>query len=231
MYTLFSSIDSIIDLPYAAFQKKLAQYEEEFKNIDVRDISDDELESFYTRIRTEYEIASDDKAKNRLAILGYIAHFDVLVEKFFPDYVALFQGTLQRPDSAELAEINQEYLEHLEEILRDYSHRMSEPDQHASYTGYIQELIQQNMIDLFFWLQEREISQEEHAKAEDKHTDFALRTSEETDNIYLKWTRRALEFLSTGILEKIFFDLGYTHRVSPVDRELHLIGRYNKKNA
>ncbi len=51
----------------------------------------------------------------------------------------------------------------MDEILREYTHRLSEPDQYPSYTGFIQELVQNSMIDLFFWLQERETEKEKKA--------------------------------------------------------------------
>jgi len=41
---LFSSLDSLVDLPFSAFEKKLTKLEDEFKNISVTDIDDEELE-------------------------------------------------------------------------------------------------------------------------------------------------------------------------------------------
>ena len=83
----------------------------------------------------------------------------------------------------------------MDEILREYTHRLSEPDQYPSYTGYIQELIQNSMIDLFFWLQEREMAQEKKAKPEDRNTDIAIKMSSETKNHELAFTRQSLEIL------------------------------------
>jgi hypothetical protein len=40
-----------------------------------------------------------------------------------------------------------------------------------------------------------------------------------------------MEILGNGILEKIFFDLGNPVRVSRLDPELQLIGRYTKKQG
>lgn len=163
MQTLFSALDTLLDLPFPAFEKRLTKFEEEFRNISVSDISEEELESYFTRVRSEYDKKTGDGAKTRLATLGYLSHFDTLIEKFFPDYVTLFQTSIDRPDSQNLSRVNYGFLEHMDEILREYTHRLSDPDQYPSYTGYIQELIQNSMIDLFFWLQEREIIQEKTA--------------------------------------------------------------------
>jgi hypothetical protein len=116
----------------------------------------------------------------------------------------------------------------MDEILREYTHRLSEPDRYPSYTGYIQELIQNSMIDLYFWLQEREAKQEKKSP-EDSNTDLTIRHSSETKNADLQLTRRCLECLSEGVLEKIFYDHEYPMRVSPADPELQLIGRYERK--
>lgn len=135
-------------------------------------------------------------AKTRLSVLGYLSHFDTLIEKFFPDYVALFQESLDRPDYADVAGVNYVFLEHMDEILREYTHRLSEPDRYPSYTGYIQELIQNSMIDLYFWLQDRESAQEKKADASDRNTDLTILHSSATKNIDLQLTRRCLECLN-----------------------------------
>lgn len=226
---LFSSLDSLIDLPFPAFEKKLTKLEEEFKNLSVTDIDEEEIEGYFLRIKSEYADHTGDTAKTRLEILGYLSHFDTLVEKFFPDYVSLFQESLDRKDVSNLSRVLLNFLEHMDEILREYTHRLSEPDQYPSYTGYIQELIQNSMIDLFFWLQERESAQEKKAKPEDKNTDIAIRMSSETKDPSLQLTRQCLEILLEWVLEKIFFDHEYKIRTSPLDTELPLIGRYEKK--
>jgi hypothetical protein len=225
---LFSTLDALLELPISAFEKKLTKFEEDFRNISLSDISEEELESYFLRIKDEYSESQRDAAKTRLATLGYLSHFDTLVEKFFPDYVILFQTTLDRPDAHDLATVNYGFLEHMDEILREYTHRLSDPDNYPSYTGYIQELIQNSMIDLFFWLQERETEQEKKSSA-DKNTDFAIKSSTETKNTALSMTRRCLELMNEGVLEKIFFDHEYPIRVSPLDTDLQLIGRYERK--
>lgn len=229
METLFSSLDSLLDLPFSAFEKKLTKFEEDFKNISISDVSEEELESYFTRIKSEYESSTGDAAKTRLATLAYLSHFDTLVEKFFPDYVTLFQTNLDRDDAEELIQVNYEFLEHMDEILREYTHRLSDPDNYPSYTGYIQELVQNSMIDLFFWLQEREMQEEKKAKNEDKNTDLVIHMSSTTKDKNLQMTRRCLELMNEGVLEKIFFDHEYLVRVSPLDPELQLIGRYERK--
>jgi hypothetical protein len=228
METLFSSLDTILDLPFHAFEKRLTKLEEEFKNIAITDIAEEELESYFLRIRDEYESATGDGAKTRLSIIWYLSHFDTLVEKYFPDYVSLFQASLNRADRDEVAEVNFVFLEHMDEILREYTHRLSEPDRYPSYTGYIQELIQNSMIDLFFWLQERETELEKKSEA-DKNTDIAIKHSTETKESNLALTRRCLECLNEWVLEKIFYDHEYPIRVSPLDAQLQLIGRYERK--
>lgn len=86
------------------------------------------------------------------------------------------------------------------------------------------------MIDLFFWLQDRESAQEKMVNAEDKNTELAIRHSSETKDQNLQFTRRCLECLNEGVLEKIFYDHQYPVRTSPLDKELQLIGRYDRKN-
>ena len=113
--------------------------------------------------------------------------------------------------------------------MREYTHRLSDPDNYPSYTAYIQELIQNSMIDLFFWLQERESAQEKKAGADDKNTDILIKSSSDTKNADLRFTRQCLELMNEGVLEKIFFDHEYPIRVSPTDAELQLIGRYERK--
>ena len=195
MENIFASLDLLLDLPFAAFEKKLTKFEEEFKDISVSDISEEELESYFLKIKDEYEKSTGDRAKTHLAILGYLSHFDTLVEKFFPDYVSIFQASLDRDDHTEIARVNYTFLEHLDEILREYTHRLSEPDQYPSYTGYIQELIQNSMIDLFFWLQDRESEQEKKLSPEDKNTDLIIRMGSDTKNPSLQLTRQCLELL------------------------------------
>lgn len=41
---LFASLDSLIDLPFPAFEKRLIKLEEEFKNLSVTDIDEEEIE-------------------------------------------------------------------------------------------------------------------------------------------------------------------------------------------
>lgn len=229
MQPLFSALDTLLDLPFPAFLKKLTKFEEDFRDISISDVSEEELESYFTRIQKEYQKSTGDAAKTRLATLWYLSHFDTLVEKFFPDYVILFQETLEREDAKELASVNYGFLEHMDEILREYTHRLSEPDQYPSYTGFIQELVQNSMIDLFFWLQERETEKEKKAWTSDRNTELAIRSSSETKNPELKMIRESLELLGAWVLEKIFFDHEYPLRVSPLDPELPLIGRYERK--
>lgn len=128
-------------------------------------------------------------------------------------------------------QVNYEFLEHMDEILREYTHRLSDPDNYPTYTGYIQELVQNSMIDLFFWLQEREIQEEKKAKTEDKNTDLVIHMSSTTKDKNLQMTRRCLELMNEGVLEKIFFDHEYPIRISPLDPELQLIGRYERKKS
>ena len=66
---LFSSLDSLIDLPFPAFEKKLVKLEEEFRNISVTDIDDEEIEGYFLRIKSEYDDHIGDTAKTRLEIL------------------------------------------------------------------------------------------------------------------------------------------------------------------
>lgn len=87
----------------SCLREKLTKFEEEFRNISISDVSEEELESYFTRIQKEYTKSTGEGAKTRLATLGYLSHFDTLVEKFFPDYVTLFQETLDREDAKELA--------------------------------------------------------------------------------------------------------------------------------
>jgi len=44
MQTLFSALDSLLDLPFPAFEKRLMKLEEEFKQISISDISEEEIE-------------------------------------------------------------------------------------------------------------------------------------------------------------------------------------------
>jgi hypothetical protein len=129
---------------------------------------------------------------------------------------------MDRDDQENIDTINYNFLEHIDEILREYTHRLSEPDQYPSYTSYIQELIQNSMIDLFFWLQERESVQEKNSP-EDRNTELHIVGSLHTRDASLKFTRRCLELLNEGVLEKIFFDHEYPIRISPTDPELQLI--------
>lgn len=228
MESLFSSLDTLLELPFPAFEKRLTKLEEEFKNIAITDIAEEELESYFLRIKDEYETATGDAAKTRLSILGYLSHFDTLIEKYFPEYVAIFRESLNRVDRDDVAGVNFVFLQHMDEILREYTHRLSEPERYPSYTEYIQELIQNSMIDLYFWLQERETEQEKKSP-DDKSSDIAIRESTETKNTDLQLTRRCLECLNEWVLEKIFYDHEYPSRISPLDAELQLIGRYERK--
>lgn len=229
MHHIFSDLDTLIALPFQAFEKKLTKFEEEFKNISVTDIDEEELEAYFIRLREEYTKSTHDAAKVRLAVIGYLSHFDTLIEKYFPEYVTLFQTSFEREDGKDIAPVLYGFLEHMDEILREYTHRLSEPDQYPSYTSYVQEFIRNSMIDLFFWLQDREKTQEATAKEEDKNTDIHIVASADTKNPDLQFTRKCLELLGDGVLEKIFFDLGYLMRTSTSDPELHLIGRYERK--
>ncbi len=192
---IFESFDSIIDLPYPAFEKKLDKLEETFSNISVDEVNEDMLDEYFLKTKEEYGTQTLDAAKNRLGLLGYIAHFDVLVEKYFPDYVSLFQGVFEREDFENMAPVAYTFLEHLDEILRDYTHRLSDPDNYPSYTSYIQEVIRDSMIVLFFWLQEQETKREKKAGEKDRNTDIAIKMSSETDDYELRFIRQCLELL------------------------------------
>lgn len=128
-------------------------------------------------------------------MLGYIAHFDVLVEKYFPDYVQIFQNVFDRKDFENIAPVAYSFLEHLDEILREYTHRLSDPDNYPSYTSYIQELIRDSMIALFFWLQDRETDREKHTEQKDRNTDTHIIASSETDDYELRFIRQCLELM------------------------------------
>ena len=173
----------------------MTKLEEEFKGISVTDIVEEELEAYFIRLREEYTKSTHDGAKVRLAIIGYLSHFDALIEKYFPEYVTLFQSSLERKDYEEIAPVLYGFLEHMDEILREYTHRLGEPYQYPSYTGYVQEFVKNSMIDLFFWLQDREKTQEASAKESDKNTDIHIVASTDTKNPDLQFTRKCLELL------------------------------------
>ncbi len=154
----------------------------------------------------------------------------MLVEKYFPDYVTIFQDVFERKDFETLAPIAYDFLEHLDEILRDYTHRLSDPDNYPSYTSYIQEVIRDSMIGLFFWLQDREEAREKKGNEKERNTDTHILSSSETEDYELRFIRQCLELLGEGVLEKIFFDFGYQMRTSAEHPDLQLIGRYEKKN-
>lgn len=69
MEALFSSLDTILDLPFPAFEKRLSKFEEDFRNISITDVSEEELESYFNRIRDEYRESTGDRAKTRLETL------------------------------------------------------------------------------------------------------------------------------------------------------------------
>ncbi|MCB9807241.1 hypothetical protein H6768_05175 [Candidatus Peribacteria bacterium] len=69
MQNLFTALDSLLDLPFPAFEKRLIKLEEEFQSLSVSDISEEELESYFLRIKDEYEKETHDAAKTRLSIL------------------------------------------------------------------------------------------------------------------------------------------------------------------
>jgi len=192
---IFESFDSIIDLPYPAFEKKLEKLEETFRNISVDELNEDMLDEYFLRVKEAYSSQNNDGAKTRLALLGYMAHFDVLVEKYFPDYVSIFQGIFEREDFENITPVAYTFLEHLDEILREYTHRLSDPDNYPSYTSYIQEVIRDSMIGLFFWLQDRETKREKRGDEKDRNTDIAIKMSAETDDYELRFIRQCLELL------------------------------------
>jgi hypothetical protein len=192
---IFESFDSIIDLPYSAFEKKLDKLEETLGKVSVDEIDEDMLDEYFLRIKEEYTTQKLDGAKTRLGLLGYVAHFDVLVEKYFPDYVSLFQNVFEREDFESMAPVAYTFLEHLDEIFRDYTHRLSDPDNYPSYTNYIQEVIRESMIGLFFWLQECETKREKETGGKDKNTDIAIKISSETEDYELRFIRQCLELL------------------------------------
>jgi len=231
MQNIFSALDLLLDLPYAAFEKKLTKLEEDFRTLSIHDISEEELESYYERMNHEFQLAIGEKSRIYLAIISYISHFDTLIEKYFPDFVTLFEWNIDRPDNDIIAHENYIFLEHLEEILRDYTSRLSDPDQYPTYTNYIQELIQTSMIDLLFWLQDREVLEEKRVLPQDKNTDIHIKSSLETIDPKLKQIRSYIELLNGGVLEKILYDLGYEIQISPLDPDLLLIGRYHRKKA
>lgn len=192
---IFESFDSIVDLPYPAFEKKLEKLEETFRNISVDELDEDTLDEYFLRLKEAYSNQNNDGAKTRLALLGYMAHFDVLVEKYFPDYVSIFQGIFEREDFENITPVAYTFLEHLDEILREYTHRLSDPDNYPSYTSYIQEVIRDSMIGLFFWLQDRETRREKKGDEKDRNTDIAIKMSSETEEYELRFIRQCLELL------------------------------------
>ncbi len=69
MSHIFAALDDLLELPYGAFEKKLTKFEEEWKNLSLEDISDEELESFFDKIRSNYANATGDRARSHLAVL------------------------------------------------------------------------------------------------------------------------------------------------------------------
>jgi hypothetical protein len=109
--------------------------------------------------------------------------------------VKVFQDVFDREDFENIAPVAYTFLEHLDEILRDYTHRLSDPDNYPSYTNYIQEVIRDSMISLFFWLQDREARREKKTDDKDKNTDIAIKMSSETADYELRFIRQCLELL------------------------------------
>lgn len=44
MESLFSALDTLLELPFPAFEKRLVKFEEEFRNLSISDVSEEELE-------------------------------------------------------------------------------------------------------------------------------------------------------------------------------------------
>ena len=87
---------------------------------------------------------------------------------------------------------NQTLLEHIEEVFRDYCHRLSVPEEHPEFTRHVHTDMQEVMISLVAWLQERETEIEEELEKDstDRSHDLGMVHSADTSHLGLKYVRK-----------------------------------------
>lgn len=66
---LFDALDSILDLPFSAFQKKLAKLEQEFQHISFDEVGDEELDQYFLKIQSQIYKTTGDAARVRIRVL------------------------------------------------------------------------------------------------------------------------------------------------------------------
>ena len=224
------ALTKLLDFSSKEYDKHIKQIEVVFKDTDINSLSKDDL---FIVVRSCFAgIKSDniDKQKNSLKLLSYIAGFEQVVEMYFVDIIDVYKEQIQNK-IPELYPQTYLLIEALEAILEQYSRQQADKGLANEQSAYLQKLAQENMIDLYFWMQDKEAEYEqlEWVHEAEKNTDFGAILSKWTRNKHLLILRKSMEHLQKGILEKIFYDEKYIEKTSPLDPELPIIGRYEPK--
>lgn len=123
-----------------------------------------------------------------------------------------------------------EAVEHIQNIVSDYTERLEHIQDFPEYMPAFVSQIQQIAIDLYFFLQDLESKHEREKDIvdTDRTTQFGVVSSVDTRDAHLKNIRQCLELLYDGKIGNLMHDRGYNYRVSPVDPELIIMGRFEK---
>ena len=154
------ALTKLLDFSSNEYDKHIKQIEVVFKDTDINSLSKDDL---FIVVRSCFAgIKSDniDKQKNSLKLLSYIAGFEQVVEMYFVDIIDVYKEQIQN----KIPELySQTYLliEALEAILEQYSRQQADKDLANEQSAYLQKLAQENMIDLYFWMQDKEAEYEQ----------------------------------------------------------------------
>lgn len=118
-------------------------------------------------------------------------------------------------------------------MFRDYTSRITDLENHPEYIVHIQDQMKEDMIELLFYLQKRETQIEKllDPDSPDRTHELGIIPAHDTKNKSLRQVRLALDTLTQGILEKVMYDEEYASRVSSVDDELDILGRYQQKTG
>lgn len=224
------ALTRLLDFTSSEYDKHIRQVEIVFKDTDINTLSKDDI---FIVVRSCFAgIKSDniDKQKNSLKLLSYIAWFEQVVEMYFEDIIDVFKEQIEaRKDLL----YTQAYLliEALEGILEQYCRQQADEKLANEQGSYLQKLAQEHMIDLYFWMQEKEVEfeQMDDVHEAEKNTEFGAVLSKVTRNKHLLILRKSMEHLQKWVLEKILYDEEYPEKISPIDPELSIMWRYDRK--
>lgn len=216
------------------FENNLADLEASIQNMDVNSIPQEDFVELFNILSDKIDTGITSERALALRVINYIIALEILVEDSFSSFVASIKKSLLHEHDVDLATIL-ESVRHADAIFSDYMSRLEAQDEHPEYFPVFVAQMQRDLEDLYFFLQEQEKQREQKEEVSDldQTTDFGPIPAADTSDPRLQCVRWCLESLHEGRLGGAMLENGYVYKVSPVDSDLEIMGRFDlqKKHA